>query len=46
MLIGSRQRFVGIDCEQIINTGGKNLRHVFKTKSLGILIDENLNWND
>ena len=37
---------MGIDCEPIINTGGKNLRRVSKTKSLGILMDENLNWND
>ena len=46
MLIGSRQRLAGIDIEPIINIGGKNLRRVSKTKSLGILIDENLNWND
>ena len=46
MLIGSRQRLAGIDSEPIINIGGKNLRRVSKTKSLGILIHENLNWND
>jgi len=46
MLIGSRQRLAGIDREPIINIGGKNLERVSKTKSLGILIDENLNWND
>ena len=46
MLIGSRQRFAGIDSEPIINTEVKNIRRVSKTKSLGILIDENLNWND
>ena len=46
ILIGSRQRLAGIDIEPIINIGGKNLRRVSKTKSLGILIDENLNWND
>ena len=45
MLIGSRQRLAGIDSEPIINIEGKNLRHVSKTKSLGIFIDENLNWN-
>ena len=45
MLTGSRQRLAGIDCEPTINLGGKNLRRVSKTKSLGILIDENLNWN-
>ena len=46
MLIESRQRLAGIDSEPIINIGGKNLRRVSKTKSLGILIDENLSWND
>ena len=46
MLIGSRQRLAGIDIEPIINIGGKNLRRVSKTKSLGILIDENLNCNN
>ena len=46
MLIGSRQRLAGTDSEPIINIGGKNLRRVSKTKSLGIFIDENLNWND
>ena len=46
MLIGSRQRLAGIDSEPIINIGGKNLSRVSKTKSLGILMDENLNWND
>ena len=45
MLIGSRQRLAGVDCEPTINLGGKNLRRVSKTKSLGILIHENLNWN-
>ena len=43
--MGSRQRLAGIDSEPIINIGGKNLRRVSKTKSLGILIDENLSWN-
>ena len=46
MLIGSWQRLAGIDSEPIINIGEKNLRRVSKTKSLGIFIDENLNWND
>jgi hypothetical protein len=43
MLIGSRQRLAGIDNEPTINIGGENLRRISKTKSLGILIDENLN---
>ena len=46
MLIGSRQRLAGINNEPTINIGGGNLRRVSKTKSLGILKDENLNWND
>ena len=32
MLIGSRQRLVGIDCGPIINIEGENLRRVSKTK--------------
>ena len=46
MLIGSRQRLAGMDSEPIINIGEKNLWRVSKTKSLGIFIDENLNWNN
>ena len=45
MLIGSRQRLAGIDRQPKIDMGGKNLRRVPMTKSSGILIDENLNWN-
>ena len=46
MLIGSRQRLAGINSEPMINTGGKNLRRVSKTKFLSILMDENLGWDD
>jgi hypothetical protein len=46
MLIGSWQRLAGIDNEPTINIGGGNLSQVSKTRSLGILIDENLNWYD
>ena len=45
MLIGSRQRLAGIDRQPKIDMGGKNLGRVPMTKSSGILIDENLNWN-
>ena len=37
---GSGRLMLIIDNEPIINIGGKNLRRVSKTKSLGILIDE------
>ena len=46
IVTGSRQRLAGIHSEPINNIGGKNLRRVSKTKSLGILIHENLNWHD
>ena len=45
MIIGSRQRLLVHDNEHIrIELGGKTIKRVNETKSLGLQIDEHLKW--
>ena len=45
MIIGTRQRLSCNSDDPKIQIGGIDLKRVSVTKSLGILVDENLNWN-
>ena len=43
MIVGSRQRLGKIDSDPEIKLGETNIKRVKKTKTLGIVLDENLN---
>ena len=47
MLIDSRQRLLNAaeNCQKI-EIGGTEIKQISSTKSLGVLIDENLCWNE
>ena len=45
MIICTRQRLSRNSDDPKIQIGGIDLKRVSVTKSLGILVDENLNWN-
>ena len=44
MIIGSKAKIANLTSELNVNIGGFKLKRVTKTKSLGVIIDENLNW--
>ena len=46
MIIGSRQRISNIITGPKIELGGSVIKRVNKSKTLGIIIDEHLSWND
>ena len=48
MIIGSLQRITKItdDCNIKIDIGGKDVKRVTSTKSLGVIIDDNLCWKE
>jgi hypothetical protein len=46
MIIGTRQRLAKIQENTSVSCGGKLLKQVYSKKTLGILIDDNLCWNE
>jgi len=46
MIIASRQRLANLQREPIIKIGDYHLKRVKTTKTLGVIIDENLTWNE
>jgi hypothetical protein len=46
MIIGTRQKLGGFSSEMNINIGGKNLIQVVSKKVLGIIIDDQLRWDE
>ena len=46
MIIGSRYHLSKINEYPNINIGGQNIKRVESTKSLGVVIDEKLNWEE
>ena len=46
MIISSRQRLSKINTNSTISLGGTNIKRVKQTKTLGIIIDEQLLWKD
>ena len=46
MIIGTRQKLKNFSSEMNINTGGKNLTQVVSKKILGIIIDDQLRWDE
>ena len=46
MIIGSRQRIALIDESPIMSIGNKNIKCVPNKKSLGLIIDEQLKWDN
>lgn len=46
MIISSKQRLMKLSREPIIKIGNCLLKRVNSTKTLGVIIDENLTWND
>ena len=46
MIIGSRQRIPNIITDPKIELGESVIKRVNKSKTLGIIIDEHLSWND
>ena len=46
MIIGSKHNLTKIQTDPIITIGNNNIKRVYKTKSLGVIIDDKLNWKD
>ena len=46
MIVGSRQRMSNITTKPKIVLGDSAIKRVTKAKTLGVIIDENLSWND
>ena len=46
MIIGTRQKFKNFSSQMNINIGGKNLTQVVSKKVLGIIIDDQLRWDE
>jgi hypothetical protein len=46
MIIGTRQKFKKFSSEMNINIGGKNLTRVVPKKVLGIIIVDQLRWDE
>jgi hypothetical protein len=46
MIIGSKHNLTKVQRDPIITIGNKNIKRVYKTKSLGIIIDDKLNWKE
>ena len=45
MIIGSKKRLGLVICDPVINVGNLKINRVETTKSLGLMIDESLNWS-
>ena len=46
MIIGSRQRLSKININPTISLGGTNIKRVKQTKTIAVIVDEQLLWND
>ena len=46
MIIGSKHNLAKVQTDSIITVGNNNIKRVYKTKSLGIKIDDKLNWKE
>ena len=46
MLIGSRQRLSRIIFDPILSIGSESIKCVSSTKTLGVMVDECITWND
>ena len=46
MLIGSRQRLSQIISDPILSIGSEAIKRVSSTKTLGVMVDECITWND
>ena len=46
MIIGSRQRLTQISTDPKISIGSQNISRVKETKTLGVLVDENITWKN
>ena len=44
MVIASRNRLSNLSSDPVVAIGDTRLTRVKETKSLGVIIDENLNW--
>ena len=46
MIIGSKHNLTKVQTDPIITIGNNNIKRVYKTKSLRIIIDDKLNWKE
>ena len=46
MIIGSKHNLTKVQTDPIITIGNNNIKRVYKTKSLGIIIGDKLNWKE
>ena len=46
MIVGSRQRISNILTDPIVKLGDSTIKRVNKSKTLGVIVDEHLSWND
>ena len=44
MIVGSRPRLNKINNDLEIELGGNNIKRVKETKTLGVIVDDQLNW--
>ena len=46
MIVGSRQRISNISTDPIVKLGDSTIKRVNKSKTLGVIVEEHLSWND
>ena len=46
MLVGTRQRLSNLDAIPALKIGEKDIKRVSNSKTLGVVVDENLSWDD
>ena len=46
MIIGTRQRFAKVSIEINVSIDGKTVKQVYSKKTLGVIIDDKLCWNE
>ena len=46
MIIGSKHNLTKVQSDPTITIGNNNIKRVYQTKSLGVIIDDKLNWEE
>ena len=46
MIIGSKHNLTKVQSDPTITIGNNNIKRVYQTKSLGVIIDDKLNWKE
>ena len=46
MIIGSKHNLTKVQSDPTITIGNNSIKRVYQTKSLGVIIDDKLNWKE